>query len=98
MGKGLFIRLPQDLEERFTAICGREGFKKGGLITKWVRDFVRVHGEKDPIREAAEYGIDLSLLRTNLRKSPTERLRDHAAAHIFVEKLRLAGEEKNDAV
>ena len=40
----------------------------------------------DPIREAVEAGIDLSLLRANLALSPTERLRRH---QIALDRMRL---------
>ena len=94
MTKGLFLRLPEELDAQFTAFCEREGYKKSGLITKWIRDLVAAQGLDDPIREAEAYGIDLSLLRANLRKSPTERLRDHAGAQAFTAALRRAGQEK----
>jgi hypothetical protein len=44
----------------------------------------------DPIREAAEYGIDVSLLRANLALTPAERLRRHQIALNTVEMLREA--------
>lgn len=37
-------------------------------------------GQSDAIREAVEYGIDISLLRANLALSPAERMRRHQIA------------------
>jgi len=34
----------------------------------------------DAVREAVEYGIDISLLRANLALSPAERMRRHQIA------------------
>ena len=42
------------------------------------------------MREAMEYGIDISMLRANLALSPTERLRRHQIALNTVEMLRKA--------
>ena len=44
----------------------------------------------DAIREAIEYGIDISLLRANLALSPAERMRRHQIALNTVEMLRKA--------
>jgi hypothetical protein len=44
----------------------------------------------DAIREAVEYGIDISLLRANLALTPGERLRRHQIALNTVEMLREA--------
>ena len=44
----------------------------------------------DAIREAVEYGIDISLLRANLALTPAERLRRHQIALNTVEMLREA--------
>ncbi len=44
----------------------------------------------DAIREAVEYGIDISLLRANLALTPAERLRRHQIALNTVEMLRKA--------
>lgn len=44
----------------------------------------------DAIREAVEYGIDISLLRANLALTPAERLRRHQIALNTVETLREA--------
>jgi hypothetical protein len=35
---------------------------------------------KDPIRAAAEYGIDIPMLIANLRRTPAERIRRHQIA------------------
>jgi hypothetical protein len=44
----------------------------------------------EAIREAVEYGIDISLLRANLALTPAERLRRHQIALNTVEMLREA--------
>lgn len=44
----------------------------------------------DAVREAMEYGIDISMLRANLALSPTERLRRHQIALDTVEMLQKA--------
>lgn len=35
---------------------------------------------KDPIRAAAEYGIDIPMLTANLARTPAERIRRHQLA------------------
>ncbi|MDF7822543.1 hypothetical protein P4B35_00850 [Pontiellaceae bacterium B12227] len=52
--------------------------------------------EKDvAIHEEAEaYGIDISLIRSNLRLTPAERLRRHDKALNTMNKLRAAMEKK----
>jgi hypothetical protein len=35
---------------------------------------------KDPIRAAADYGIDISMLIANLARTPAERIRRHQIA------------------
>jgi len=44
----------------------------------------------DAIREAIQYGIDISLLRANLVLTPAERLRRHQIALNTMEMLREA--------
>jgi len=44
----------------------------------------------DPVRAAAEFGIDVSALIDNLKRSPEERIRRHQIALNTVEKLRRA--------
>jgi len=44
----------------------------------------------DPVRAAAEFGIDVSALIDNLERSPEERIRRHQIALNTVEKLRRA--------
>ncbi len=44
----------------------------------------------DPVSAAAEFGIDVSALIDNLRRSPAERIRRHQIALNSVEKLRRA--------
>jgi hypothetical protein len=45
---------------------------------------------KDPIKEAAEFGIDISALKDNLKRSYSERIRRHQIALNTIEKLRRA--------
>lgn len=47
-------------------------------------------GPMDPLREAAEYGIDVAMLRDNLALTVAERLRRHDIALTTVEMLRKA--------
>jgi hypothetical protein len=44
----------------------------------------------DPIRAAAEFGIDIEALKDNLKRSPEERIRRHKIALNTIEKLRRA--------
>jgi hypothetical protein len=44
----------------------------------------------DEIQAAADYGIDISLLFDNIRKTPAERIRQHQIALNTAEKLRKA--------
>jgi hypothetical protein len=44
----------------------------------------------DPVRAAAEFGIDIEALKDNLKRSPAERIRRHQIALNIVEKLRRA--------
>jgi hypothetical protein len=44
----------------------------------------------DAIQEAIEYGIDISLLRASLARTPAERMRRHQIALDTAEKLRKA--------
>ena len=44
--------------------------------------------------EAETYGIDISLIRANLRLTPTQRLRRHGRALSTMKKLRAAMEKK----
>jgi len=48
----------------------------------------------DPIERAIWYGIDLTLLSENLRRTPTERLERHRQALEAVEAIRKAGRER----
>ena len=45
--------------------------------------------------EAEAYGIDISLIRANLRLTPTERLRQHDRTLTTIEKLRKAVDKKH---
>ncbi|HEX5035678.1 MAG TPA: hypothetical protein VFX30_00780 [bacterium] len=89
--KGLFLRLEDQLDRDLNEVCRREGYKKSGLITKLIRDFIRSADKpRDPVREAQDFGIDISLIDENLKKTPTQRLRDAEQAAAFVEALRRA--------
>ncbi len=44
--------------------------------------------------EAEAYGIDISLIRANLRLTPLERLRRHDQSLATIKKLRCAMEKK----
>lgn len=93
--KGLFVRIDEDLDGRLTHICEQEGYKKTGLITKLIRDFLNQHpASRDPIREAQEFGIDTTLLASSLEKTPTERLRDHAHLYAFIQEAKKAGKRR----
>jgi hypothetical protein len=46
--------------------------------------------QTDPIQAAIDYGIDISMLIDNLKRTPTERIRRHQAALETIEKLRKA--------
>lgn len=47
----------------------------------------------DPIERAAWYGVDLTLLKENLRRTPTERLERHKHALAAAEAVRKAARE-----
>jgi hypothetical protein len=47
-------------------------------------------GKKDPVRAAEKFGIDISAIKDNLRRSPAERIRRHQIALNSIEKLRRA--------
>lgn len=95
--KGLFIRIDDDLDRKLTELCRREGYKKGVLVCKLVREFIEKGGiASDPIKAAEDFGIDISLLQERLRKTPTERLRDHAQFHQFISSVRGAALKQHD--
>jgi len=48
-------------------------------------------GTPDPVIDAYKPGIDLTLIRENLRRSPEERLRNLQRLQAFAEELRRAG-------
>ena len=51
--------------------------------------------QQNVVHEKAEaYGIDISLIRANLRLTPTERLRRHDQSLTIQRKLRTAMEKK----
>lgn len=47
----------------------------------------------DPLERAVWYGIDLTLLQENLRRTPTERLERHRQALLAAEAMRKAARE-----
>lgn len=52
------------------------------------------HKIKNPIQEAIEYGIDVTLLYESLSLTPTERLENNLNLLKAAEELRKAGERK----
>ncbi len=48
----------------------------------------------DPIERAVWYGVDLTLLKENLRRTPTERLERHEHALVAAEAIRKAARER----
>ena len=50
--------------------------------------------QKDPIQEAVDFGIDVSLLYKKLKLAPTERLKQNLNYTKFAEELRKAGSKK----
>ena len=60
-------------------------------------DPARVDGptlfEPDPVIEAYKTGIDRSLIRENLKRTPSERMRALVALQRFATELRRAGRE-----
>jgi hypothetical protein len=46
--------------------------------------------KKDEIQKAIDYGIDISMLIQNIKRSPAERIRRHQIALNTVQKLRKA--------
>ena len=51
--------------------------------------------EPDPVVEAYKRGIDMTLLRENLRRSVDERVRNLMALQRLAEEARRAGREAN---
>jgi hypothetical protein len=49
-----------------------------------------VKRQKDAIQAANDYGIDVSMLADNLKRTPAERIRRHQIALNTAEKLRKA--------
>jgi len=47
----------------------------------------------DPVIDAYKSGIDVTLIRENLRKTPEQRLRDLQELQAFAEELRKGGSE-----
>ena len=50
----------------------------------------KVFPNADQIKEAADYGVDVSALIDNIKKSPAEHIKRHNIALNTVEKLRKA--------
>ena len=95
--KGLFIRIDDNLDRKLTELCRRGGYKKGALVEKLIASFLeRETKANDPIQAAKDFGIDISLLQERLKKTPTERLRDHAQFHQFVSSIRGAALKRHD--
>lgn len=90
--KGLFIRIDEALDQRLTSLCQKEGYKKAGLITNLIQKFLSQYPSiSDPIQEAKDFGIDTTLLSSNLEKTPTERLKNHASLYKFIRELKRGG-------
>ena len=90
--KGIYLRIDDKLNRDLTQLCRKEGFKKSGLINKLIQQFLAQWKKGgDPLVEAQEFGIDISLLKENLNKSPTERLRNHEEMHKALSKIRGVG-------
>ncbi len=89
--KTLLLRLDDELNRQLTQVCLQDGYQKTGLIRKLIRDFVSSHlATSDPLAAAESFGLDLRRLQDNLKKSPTERLKNLKKAVAFAEKLRSA--------
>jgi hypothetical protein len=41
---------------------------------------MRQKTKKDPIQEAIDFGIDIEMLKANLKRTPAERIKRHQAA------------------
>jgi len=79
-----------------------QGIKDG--ILKEVRGFENInkikeaiyeYKPKDPIQEAIEYGLDITLLYENLSRTPTERIENFLNIFEFVEELKRARAKKD---
>lgn len=93
--KGLFIRIDEALDQRLTSLCQKEGYKKAGLIARLIQNFLNQRPSgSDPIQEAKDFGIDTTLLASNLEKTPTERLENHASLYNFIRELKKGGEKR----
>jgi hypothetical protein len=55
---------------------------------------VPMSGTPDPVVDAYKPGIDRTLIRENLRRTPEERLRALQQLQVFAEELRKAGRIK----
>ncbi len=66
--------------------------KRRASSSKWKRASERVR-EGSALAAAAAYGIDLTLIEANLRRTPDERVRDHESAMEVAQALRKATEE-----
>jgi hypothetical protein len=56
-------------------------------------DIAAVVSESDPVIDAYKPGVDRTLIRENLRRSPEERLRALQELQRFAEELSKAGEQ-----
>jgi len=50
---------------------------------------------RSPWNAAAAYGVDMSLIESNLRKTPQERIRAHCRALAAANKLRKAAKSRH---
>ena len=49
-------------------------------------------GEPDAIQRAIEYGVDITLLKENLRRTPAERIEYLESVIAFLQEVRRAGQ------
>lgn len=72
---------------------GRWGYETGFRIIESMSSFWKPKPEDIPeFPPQDENGVDLSLVESCLRMTPTERIERHYQARLFVEELRRAGE------
>ena len=67
--------------------------KKRMLREPRVRYVGQRRKRKSAVERAIEYGVDVSLLRQNLRMTPTQRLENFQRWLAFAEEVRRAGEK-----
>lgn len=63
----------------------------GGCKVTSMTDVARPQGVPDPVIDVYKEGIDRTLIRENLRRTPDERFQQLMALQAFAEELREAG-------